>query len=544
MKRGKYVVFVIIFLTILLFIPQPGMAKEYEISNYNFEINLTDKGDYIITEEITYNFLEGSFSSAYRDINKGESRGLKFISLKGKNKVITEREVKEKSSGLAINWKYPSSNDQATFILKYKVIGGLQATKNKNILAFNVIEEGWDVPIKDIDVNILFPQNIEQKNFSPLSDVKINNSSLVKFHKNKIDPNSNYSIVVKFAKIMDVKGPQKINYSLYLIYGLVLGLIIALMDIINTYRNKPNPVKTGLNPTDLGFVNLANIYYPTSSQNRKGISAAVFSLAQRRKIKLISKLTKKIFGQKDAEVMVDILSEEGLTETEKKLIVKLKEKENLEEFMKDNKTVSKIAGMAREKLIQKGLLSSKKLKLRKKYIFLGVLLIVLSIISLIVGLLSNLALVFSLSVFLMVYGIGSLIKLSFLPVLSPEGMALKEKIEDLLDQKKNNFEKILEEDNKRALNLFFRELPFLVLHPEFNNHQLNKYKKELKDVEDFKKPYWIDFNLSELDKTLDALEAVEVIDYVLMSTIMVAAYTSAGTAGSSGSGGAGGGGAA
>jgi hypothetical protein len=84
--------------------------------------------------------------------------------------------------------------------------------------------------------------------------------------------------------------------------------------------------------------------------------------------------------------------------------------------------------------------------------------------------------------------------------------------------------------------MFFRELPFLVLHPKFNYSQLKKYKKEFKDVKEFKKPHWIDFDLSELDTTIEALDVVEVIDYILLSTIIVASYTSAGAAGAAGGG--------
>ena len=542
MPGNKYKILIFMLLAILLLFPRSGMAKDYEISNYDFQIDVTEKGDYIITEEITYNFLEGSFSTAYREINNDRYRGLEFISLIGEERVITEREVKDTATGMKINWKYPSSSAQATFVLKYKAIGGLRATSDKNIMAMNVIEKNWNVPIKDIDVTIRFPDEINQREFTPINDVTVNNSRTVKFNKDELAPNSNYSIEVEFGKIMDVKGPQQKNYALYLLSGLILGLIIVIIEIINTYRNRPDPAPTNLKATDLGFISMANLYYATTNQNKKGISAAVFFLAQQRKIKLISKLNKKLFGQKDAEIKVDILSKDGLTELQEKLIGKLKEKDNLEKFMKDNKAASDIVGKAREQLLEKELLSKKGLNLRKKFVFLGILFIVLSIISMVIGFLSNIALIFGLTAFLMVYGIGSLIKTAFLNVLTPQGRALKDKIEELLDHKKDKFEKLLKEDKKRAVSMFFRELPYLVLHPKFNNHKLNKYKKEFKEVDDFKKPYWIEFDLSELDKTLDALEAVEVIDYVLMSTIMVAAYTSAGAAGA-GAGGAGGGGA-
>jgi uncharacterized protein YbcI len=359
---------------------------------------------------------------------------------------------------------------------------------------------------------------------------------MIKYHKESLAPNSSYPIRVEFAKIMEVKGPRQKNELLYLIVGLISGLVIVLIDIIKTITDRPETVSVDLEPLDLSFVNMANIFYPKSQQNKKGISAAVFSLAYRKKIKLISKLKKKIFGQKSADIKTKILAKKGLTKIEKILIEGLKENEDLEKFMKDNKTATKVIKSAREGLTKKGLLNKKKLDLRKKIVILSVIFIALSVITVLVGFLSGITFIFGLSIFLMVYGLGSLIKLAFLPVLSAEGIALKRKIEDLLDNKKEIFESQLEKDKEKALAMFFRELPFLVLHPKFNYSQLKKYKKEFKDVKEFKKPHWIDFDLSELDTTIEALDVVEVIDYILLSTIIVASYTSAGAAGAAGGG--------
>jgi len=75
------------------------LAKEYEISDYDIELTLTREGDYLITEKITYNFLEGSFTSAYREISGKGFSGLEFISLEAAGTELLDYDLDRGGAG-------------------------------------------------------------------------------------------------------------------------------------------------------------------------------------------------------------------------------------------------------------------------------------------------------------------------------------------------------------------------------------------------------------------------------------------------------------
>ncbi|HLV09557.1 MAG TPA: hypothetical protein VKY40_05065, partial [Halanaerobiales bacterium] len=105
---------------------------------------------------------------------------------------------------------------------------------------------------------------------------------------------------------------------------------------------------------------------------------------------------------------------------------------------------------------------------------------------------------------------------------------------------------IQEEKADQALEFFFSELDYIILHRSFNSYTLNKYKKIFKKAEEVEIPSWLELNLDDLDTTLEQLELIEVIDYLMLSTIIIASSTGASStgAGAPGSGAGGGGGGA
>ncbi len=546
MKRKFLLYFFIFFISLILplTIVQSANAKEYEISNYDIRIDLTEKGDYIITEKITYNFLEGEFSNAYREIKDESLKNLEFISLDGVFTGITSKRIVEDSNGLKINWSYPETDNNAEFVLKYRAKQALASKNNKNVMNY-IIEKGWDVPLRDLDISIYFPKNVSGISVEPENDLIRKNDSMVKLHHEYLSANSGYNLDVKFDKIIDTNYPKiRSPYFYPLIIGLIAGIIVIIFTLIQGYKKRPAPKQTESNIHDFNFIELGSIYYPKSSEKRRGIIGAIFVLAQKGKIKLISKLDSGLFGSKKVDIQVEFLSDKNLSESEKELFKALKKERNLKKFLQKQKYTKDSMKLAREKLKEQGLFNKKGSGSRVSSIFIGVLTLILGIAGLLIGPFVEIPLIMGMGLFLVLFGVSRFIKSAFIPMLSSEGMGLRNDIEGLLEEKKVKFENVLEENPNIAITLFFEELPYLILHKKFNSYTFKKYKKELKKADKFVKPQWIKFDLSELDKTLDALDVVEVIDYLMISTIFIVSST-AGTTGIGGSGGgsAGGGGA-
>ena len=546
MKNRKFIYFIaiIVILFLSLVFSQNIHAKEYEISKYDINIEVRKNGDYLITEKITYNFLEGNFTNAYREISNSGLKNLEFISLDGVFTSITNKKVDQNGNSLKVNWSYPETDQNAEFILKYRSNKALSSKENKNIIDFKVIEEGWDVPLKNIDINIEFPQRVSGILVEPKSDIEGQDGSEVKLHIDRLSANESYNISIKFDKIIDTNYPEeKSPYFYPLIFGAILGIIVIIYTIIKEYKNRPESKKSDIKLSKLSYLEMANILYPKSSEKRKGLISEIFALAQKGKIKLISKLDSGFFGNKKAEIKVEILSEKNLSQLEKEIIDSLKKEKNLKEFLQKPKASKKIMDMTRENLKDFGLFNNQAGRTRITDIYLGVLTSILGAAGIILAPFSGYPSISGIGLFLILLGIGRFIKSALVPMLSSTGLGAQEIIEKHLDEKKDEFEEVLNKNFNRAIELFFAEISYIILHQKFKQGKFKKYKKKLKKADKFEKPEWIEFDMSELDETLDALEVVEVIDYVLLSTIFIVNSTAGATGATGAGGGAGGGGA-
>ncbi len=79
--------------------------------------------------------------------------------------------------------------------------------------------------------------------------------------------------------------------------------------------------------------------------------------------------------------------------------------------------------------------------------------------------------VIGLGPFLLLVGIGRLIKGGITPILSGEGLFLKEKLEEQLDGKKEELDKLIKTgEADQALAYFFDELEYILIHKKFNSN--------------------------------------------------------------------------
>lgn len=547
MKKIKWLIISILFL--ILFFSSPILAKKYELSNYDIQLVVEKNGDYLITEKITFNFLEGTFTWASRDVKGKGFQNLKLISIEGINSNITDYKVSQ-GNNLEVKWFFPETTGKKTFIIKYKATGGLITSGDKNIVNWMAIGEGWEVPIHDIDIQIKLPENVNNIKASPSEDIVKLSGEEINFTKNYLNPGKAYQITLSFPLIIKTNNTSAYSDGISdqtlisIILGLVIGMIFATFDIFRRYREKP--LESNININDLSFSEMG-IIYNNGNQNRAGVAAQIFRLAKEGKIKLISKVKKRPFGIKNTEIEVKILSTDNLKPGSKIIVDKLKEHRNLKKFARDYKIFNMVHKEARKELENSGLISSKALKIRKKIFFSSLYFLPAGITAIIYGGVKALPMVTGLGIFLMVVGIGRLIKGAITSILSSEGMYIKGIIKDSLDKKKAELEKLINFVNAdKALDYFFKELEFIIMHRKFNNSTLNKYKKVFKKAKNINIPDWIKLDLSNLEETIDALDLVEVIDYMMISMLVIASNTGAitGSTGTSGGGAAGGGGGA
>ena len=551
-KTTVFLRFLLLFFIIAVVCRFDVSAKEYEISNYDVEMSLSAEGDFLVEERISFHFLSGDFSYAYREIEGNIFKDIEFIGLEGINTSISDYELSG-GKDLNIKWYYNYIGDTATFIFQYKGIAGLQSIDGQNVIDWTPTGAEWDVPIRDIDIYINFPWELDNFEVRPSEDINFQDFQGVHFHNELLAPGKEYVVYLSFPEMVTMAEKkedsldstwEKKDIILFLAV-LLTGLLLTVFDLLSI--NKLNPEKGKYSINELLLYEKAAIFSNTND-TRKGLTAQVFSLAQRGKIKLISSIKKGLLGTKEAEISVEILNTDNLDSIEKGIINNLKKHKTLKEFSQDYKWFSQMSKDIKNELRKKGFISPEREQMRKRIYTSSLLFLIPSIALIIMGGLYNKPLLIGTAIGLFLITIGRLIKGASINILTAEALYLKQGITEELDEKKKALEKLVKSgDGTAALDYFFSQIGYIILQKYFGSGVLAGYKKAFKKAEKVELPGWLEMDISELGSTLDALEIVELIDYMMLSMIIVAANTGTttvhGTGGGGGTAGGGGGGA-
>ena len=162
--RDRFSVFIMIFTTCILVLcclSSLSHAKEYEISNYDIEMQVNEEGDFLVEERITFYFIEGDFTYAYREIERNVFSNLEFAGIEGLDVPVEDYELSGRRN-LRIKWYYDhQERRKATFLLRYIGRAGLQSVSGRNLIHWTPTGSDWDVPIRDLDVWIRLPWPVE-----------------------------------------------------------------------------------------------------------------------------------------------------------------------------------------------------------------------------------------------------------------------------------------------------------------------------------------------------------------------------------------------
>jgi len=532
--RASVFIMLICAIFVIVFSTATFAAKKYEVSNYDVEMTVTDEGDFLVEEEITFHFLEGNFSYAYREIEGNNFSNIEFIGIEGIDITITNYEL-EKGKDLNITWYYNQVDNKASFLFRYKGIAGLQSEEDGTLtIDWTPTGSEWDVPIRDIDIFITLPEDVEDLRISPFNDLVSENSRKIHLHSDFLAAGKAYKIYLTNA------AETIISFGILILISVIIGIIIVVFDLKN--RKKIEAVKGSRTVSDLSMYEKAAIFND-ANDTKKGITAQVFKLAKEEKIKLVSSLKKGLLGSKQAEVTVEVMGTSNLNEINEEIVIGLEKHDNLKKFSQDYKWFTRMDKTIKELMRKNGFISKEAETKRSRTYFSSLLFLIPSITAFAIGGIYGVSTIIALAIVLLIISLDRLIKGGMVSILTPEALYLKENIAEEIEIRKDKLDSLIEmEEETEALKYFFAEIDYIILQKNFNIGVLHRYKKAFKKAKEAKLPDWLELDLSNLDSTLDALEIVEIIDYVLMSMIVIASSTGTTTAGGTGGGTAGGGG--
>ena len=291
---------------------------------------------------------------------------------------------------------------------------------------------------------------------------------------------------------------------------------------MGSIHDKKTNKLTSVNINDFSLVQLGCVVYQKKIKRRKAILAEIFRMAKNGKIKFVSKISNGLLKKK-ADISVNIVSEKNLTSEQKIIIKGLKKHKSLKSFFKDNSLYEKIIKDTEKILKKEELISEANIQIRKRIvIFSFVFFFIPAVLIGSYGIIKSRPVAYGFTLFLIIAGLGRLIKTSTIPILSRKGLGLKQKVKLYLEKKKMELEEEIKNNQSQSVNWFFENLPYLILHKKFNKKLIKKYKNKLKKSNEFNIPGWLELDFSQTDKNIDALEVIEVIDYTIISTMFIA----------------------
>jgi len=164
-----------IFLAIVFSLFFTGQVKAQvetgeKIDSYKVDLRILDDATVLVKETIKYNFGTNQKHGIYRDIPIAK-KSLYEIPLEISRVYVTDEndekyssQISKISSGLRIK---VGSNDVyltgiKTYVINYQVDGAFIFTSDSDKLFWNVVGDGWTVPISNISVSIEYPKGVEQ----------------------------------------------------------------------------------------------------------------------------------------------------------------------------------------------------------------------------------------------------------------------------------------------------------------------------------------------------------------------------------------------
>ena len=220
-------------------------AKEYYYKDFEVDIKINKDSTFDVTEKQTY-FLDGSFGFFNRDVSLNKIDAITDIKVfNGKNNKIpkSELEIKSRNGKEHIQWNFPRrdfNEEEKSWIVKYKVHGGISFLKNYDEIYWNAIPSRRSVPIKNVKVTVSLPNNEKFKDdliqlYSeqtlPKNYYFKNNNTQAVFNGKNLKPNTNFTIAAGFSKnIVSQSAYWKDFFKIY--YGYILSIIIFLSCVI------------------------------------------------------------------------------------------------------------------------------------------------------------------------------------------------------------------------------------------------------------------------------------------------------------------------
>lgn len=287
-----------------ILLPCLAFAGEYYYQDYEVEIFVNQDSTLNVEEKQTYH-LDGNFGYFFRDIERKKLdhfSDIEILDSQGKTIPRNQTEISWNDNRQHLQWNFTRqdfSGESKSWLIKYKVSGGLDFYDDHDELYWNTIPDDRQVVIENLKVVVHLPgavdlQAISVSAYPPRiksSYYFLDNQTLV-FNAEDIAPFENFTIAVGWPKGI-IKRPlfyreQAINW--FFAGAAVLAPVISFIFLFKRWQEKGREPKVdkaimalyeppeGLKPAVVEVLMRQDV--------DKGIGATIIDLARRGYLKI------------------------------------------------------------------------------------------------------------------------------------------------------------------------------------------------------------------------------------------------------------------
>jgi uncharacterized membrane protein len=189
MTARRLLVGIVATFGLLLALAPSAFAKSYTITNADVDLGLDQDGALLVTEHLTFDY-DGSFVGAYRDIPLAFGEKIRDVQVSeggqaykpGGNTTLGSSDRpgvygwEDTGDGFRIVWHYRAADEQRTFDISYKVIGGAIAYDDVIDIGWKVWGDQWDFELPHLTASLantnLDPSNPDYRVWGHPRDVQ------------------------------------------------------------------------------------------------------------------------------------------------------------------------------------------------------------------------------------------------------------------------------------------------------------------------------------------------------------------------------------
>jgi hypothetical protein len=457
--------------------------QRYEISNFDVTIQLRPDGAYDVTETLTYDFRQGTFSYAYRVLDADDASALRDVRVTSPDAAVDSLRRTEDDGDVRLRWTYPERSAPATFTIRYVVDGALYERGDRNVIDRDVLDAGATVPTRDVDVRVGLPASFDLTPDAISVDpddgtVEAEGGAIVAtFHRDRVEEGDEYPVEVSFPKRLPGQYWATLG-DLVLALVLFLGTIGAGVTLNRRWRGARREQQAATRPPrDVGLPEAAVLLGKTATPL---FTAVLFDLARRGHLTLRHDEESSWLGS-DETVQLDLHpSPDDLSAFEKTVVEHLRDHDTVEAFWSDSGSFrDEQRRAARERVIDAGWMTAHRT--RSTLCFAGSGAAVVG--GIVIGVLTS-----GLATLLVVSAglgsaIGALMAGARRYTVTEAGARRTAALRSFLDREKDAVDRLRNTDPARAAERLADALPWLMYHDDVSSAWLEEVKEALADAD-------------------------------------------------------------